>query len=194
MMPARSWRTGLGALALAAGVLGFGPDGALPGAGPGTASAQTRAADGPREKIVILARHAEKEDDGDDPALSEAGQARARALAHALSRLRVDAIYTSQFRRTRLTAGPLAEASGVVPEVVDARDMPALLERIRSDEATTIVVVGHSNTVPAIASALGAGEVPAIPEEGYDDLLVVRLPADGGATLLSLKYGAPTPY
>ncbi|MDH3734365.1 MAG: histidine phosphatase family protein [Gemmatimonadota bacterium] len=147
----------------------------------------------PDAKVVILARHAEKLG-GDDPALSEAGIDRAETLAHVLSRWPVDAIYTSQFRRTRDTAAPLAAASGVEAEVVDARDMGALLERIDGGEQQAIVVIGHSNTVPAIARALGAPGVEDIPEEGYDDLLVVTVAGDGTATLLHLKYGAPTPY
>ncbi|MFV1988227.1 MAG: phosphoglycerate mutase family protein [Gemmatimonadota bacterium] len=158
----------------------------LPGALPLAAQQQT-------DRIVILARHAEKLG-GEDPALSEAGEERARALAHVLSQWPVDAIYTSQFRRTRDTAAPLAEATGVAPLVVDARDMAALLSEIHEGGHRAILVIGHSNTVPAIARALGAPDVQDIPEEGYDDLLVVTLSGEGEATLLHLKYGAPTPY
>jgi len=177
-------RAGFGMLCAALAVGG-------PGAGPAPLAAQsTDPARG--GKVVVLARHAEKED-GDDPVLSEAGLARARALSHALSRLRIDAIYTSQFVRTRMTAEPLAEAIGVVPEVVDAGDVPGLVGRITSGAARTVVVIGHSNTVPAIARALGVPDVAAIPERQYDDLLIVRLTEDGRATLLPLRYGAPTP-
>ncbi len=157
----------------------------LPGAWPLVAQAGA-------ERVVILARHAEKLD-GRDPALSEAGEERAHVLAHVLSQWPVDAIYTSQFRRTRDTAAPIAEATGVAPVVVDARDMPALLTEILEGDHRAIVVIGHSNTVPAIARALGAPGVVDIPEAGYDDLLIVRIFGDGNATLLHLKYGAPTP-
>ncbi|MDX1395749.1 MAG: phosphoglycerate mutase family protein [Gemmatimonadota bacterium] len=143
--------------------------------------------------VVVLVRHAERQDsDGDDPGLSPAGEERAATLAHVLSHLDVDAIYTSQFRRTRETAVPLASATGLTPEVVDARDMPALLERVRGGPHRTIVVIGHSNTVPAIARALGAPAVGDISEGTYDDMLVVRLAGDV-ATLMHFKYGRPTP-
>ena len=144
------------------------------------------------DKVVVLARHAEKLD-GDDPALSDTGEVRARALAHVLSSWPVDAIYTSQYLRTRSTARPLADATGVEPEIVDAGDLEGLVARIREGTARAVVVIGHSNTVPAIAEALGADGIDPIPDEAYDDLLVVRLSADGGARLLHLKYGAPTP-
>lgn len=151
-----------------------------------------RAQDATGETVVVLVRHAEKEA-GDDPALDEAGRGRAAALAHALSEWPGGAIYVSQFRRTRETAAPLAEAWGVEPVVVDARDVTGLAARIREGRAERVVVVGHSNTVPALVEALGAEAPEQIAEEVYDDLFVVTLAADGGARLVRLKYGSPTP-
>ena len=70
------------------------------------------AADHPQ--IVVLVRHAEKSDaPPGDVALSVAGQARAEELAIALAEARLDTIVTTQFRRTRDTAGipdPRAQA------------------------------------------------------------------------------------
>ncbi len=152
-----------------------------------------RAAGPAGETVVVLVRHAEKLP-GEDPGLDEAGAARARALAHTLSAWRPQAIYVSQFRRTRDTAGPLAEATGLAPVALNGLDIPGLVARIREGEATRVVVVGHSNTIPAVIAALGAPRPDDIGEEVYDDLFVVTLPADGGAPgLLHLKYGAPTP-
>lgn len=144
-------------------------------------------------RVVVLVRHAEKAE-GDDPELSPEGRERSRELARVLSQWPVDAIYTSQFRRTRQTAEPLSAATGVASVVIDARDPGALLERIRNGSDRAVVVVGHSNTVPALARALGAPGVKDIPEEAYDDLLVVTLGKSGEASLLHLKYGAATPY
>jgi len=172
------WSRGL---AVALGVLAAASGGAM------------RAAETSEDTVVVLVRHAEKEA-GDDPALDGAGRARARALAHALSEWPGGAIYVSQFRRTRETAAPLAEAWGVEPVVVDARDVSGFATRIREGGASRVVVIGHSNTVPAIVGALGAAEPEQIAEEVYDDLFLVTLPADGGAArLVRLKYGAATP-
>ena len=56
---------------------------------------------------LFLFRHAEKADaPKDDPALSEAGQRRAQALAVALKRSNVTAVYTTQLRRAQQTAAP----------------------------------------------------------------------------------------
>lgn len=144
------------------------------------------------EAYVILARHAEKLE-GDDPGLTSAGVERARSLEHALSPWRIEAVYVSQFRRTRDTGAPLAEASGLESSVVDAGDVAGLAEKILAERRGAVVVVGHSNTVPALIRALGVETAPSIPEDRYDDLFVVRLEPDGGARLLHFKYGAPSP-
>ncbi|HEU4584483.1 MAG TPA: histidine phosphatase family protein, partial [Gemmatimonadaceae bacterium] len=62
---------------------------------------------------VIVVRHAEKAvGQGDDPHLSAAGEARARALARALEDAGVTAVITTQWIRTAETARPAARAAG----------------------------------------------------------------------------------
>lgn len=156
---------------------------------------------------VVLVRHAEKIVSGDqtdssmfdpnDPGLTEIGLERAQELAHVLGEAGVDAIYATQFARTKLTARPLAEALGIpVREVAaGAGDYGAEMAGIINAEhlGDVVVVVGHSNTVPAVIEALGAGPAPVIEEDEYDDLYVVSFGGSGGATLLLLRYGRQTP-
>ncbi|MDX1579732.1 MAG: histidine phosphatase family protein, partial [Gemmatimonadota bacterium] len=150
------------------------------------------AASAQEASYAILARHAEKLD-GDDPDLTRAGRDRARALAHALSVLPVEAVYVSQYRRTRATAAPLAARFGLEPVVHEARDVEGLAARIVAEARPAVAVVGHSNTIPALLRALGVPDPPAIPEDRYDDLFVVRLSPGEAPRLLHLKYGAPAP-
>src|SRR5690606_3339662 len=57
----------------------------------------------------VVVRHAEKVDDGSrDPSLTDAGSARADALARMLRSRDVVAVYATDFRRTRNTAQPTA--------------------------------------------------------------------------------------
>lgn len=144
------------------------------------------------EAYVVLVRHAEKQG-GDDPDLTGAGRERAAALAHALAEWPIEAIYVSQYLRTRATAGPLAELFDLAPIRVDAADVEGLARRIETERRRAVVVIGHSNTVPDLIAALGAGTLPQIREDQYDDLFVVRLPSEGDAHLLHLQYGAPSP-
>src|SRR4051812_23445880 len=72
---------------------------------------------------VVVVRHAEKQlDKGDDPSLTPAGQEHAKALAKLLDRQKIDAIFTSDMKRTQETAAPLATAKKVTPVVVKAGD------------------------------------------------------------------------
>ncbi|HST43926.1 MAG TPA: phosphoglycerate mutase family protein, partial [Luteimonas sp.] len=133
-------------------------------AGCGTAGA---ARDEPLRVIVV--RHAEKADDGSaDPALSPQGMARARALADQLASTPLAAVYATPLRRARQTAAPVAQRHGVAVRTYPA-DMAAaaLAVQLRAHRTGTVLVVGHSNTVPALASALCACPVAAIGDGTY---------------------------
>jgi broad specificity phosphatase PhoE len=143
---------------------------------------------------VYLVRHAEKDRlPGDDPGLTTAGQERALALRHVLEEAGVSALYASQYRRTQETLSPLADLLGLDVEIVAAGDNDGLVRRIRrSQRGKAVVVCGHSNTVPEIIGALGAGPVePIVEADEYDNLYVVRLAANGTAEVTTLKYGRP---
>jgi broad specificity phosphatase PhoE len=140
---------------------------------------------------VIVVRHAEKVDDSADPALSDAGRARSQQLADALADAGVSAIITTQYERTRHTAAPLGERTGIVPVVVAAAGRSHaddVAARVRQYGTGVVVVVGHSNTVPAIIRALGAPDVGEIPDSSYDELFVLML-GEGGTRLIRTRYG-----
>jgi hypothetical protein len=64
-------------------------------------------------------------------------------------------------------------------------------EAVRSTGAAAILVVGHSNTVPAIIAALGGPRMPDLCDASYANLYVLRIPASGAPTLVRTLYGAP---
>jgi broad specificity phosphatase PhoE len=149
---------------------------------------------------VIVVRHAEKAPgEGDDPHLSDSGEARACALAHALEDAGVTAVITTQFVRTGETAAPTARAAGVAPEVVPvkwdsvAQNAAAIAASVRRHPGGVVLVVGHSNTVPAIVAALGAEKPDEICDSEYDRMEIVSVEASGYVTLIESRYGVPTP-
>ena len=88
----------------------------LPAPLPSVAQPANRADELP---VLVLVRHADKAaQPADDPPLTAAGAKRAQDLAAALRNAGVTAIITTQLRRTRETAQPLATALGLVPEAV----------------------------------------------------------------------------
>lgn len=143
------------------------------------------------QRAVIVVRHAEKVSDQDER-LSEAGRARAVRLAALLKDAGLTAIYTTDTERTRDTAKPTAEALAIPVRIydvgsakVDAAPFVQLLRR--EHDGGAVLVVGHSNTVPAILSALGCTEPVTIGKDEYDDLFIV-VPKGEGATLVRLRY------
>lgn len=133
---------------------------------------------------VIVVRHAEKGAAGDNPSLSPEGEARATRLAEMLAAAQVEAIYASQYRRTAETALPLAERLSLPLQVYDASDSGQLVERLLEQHAdATVLVVGHSNTVPEIVRRLSGREVGEMGEERYGDVFVVVRPRWGRATV-----------
>ncbi len=139
----------------------------------------------------VVVRHAEKAgDDPRDPNLSEAGRARAAALAGLLQQRDLVSAYATGFRRTQQTAQPAADAHGITVATYDAA-LPAaeIAERLRRENAAgTVLVVGHSNTVPQIASALCACEVAPIDEDDYGNLYEIRIDGDGATALSQRRY------
>jgi broad specificity phosphatase PhoE len=144
---------------------------------------------------VIVVRHAEKElGTIDDPPLSAAGEQRAAQLARMFGESatlpHVDAIFASDTRRGERTAAPLAQRLGLAPQTYAARDVPALVDRIRAGyRGRCVLVIGHSNTVPDIVHRLApAQNVPAMADDEYDTLYIVTLPTLGPPSVLRVKY------
>jgi broad specificity phosphatase PhoE len=161
------------------------------------ALAGTAAAQATRATTVILVRHAEKAaEPADDPPLTPAGETRARDLWSAIKDAGVSAVITTQFARTRATAEPTVRATRVTPEIVRStgaahpRDVAAA---VRKHAGQTVLVVGHSNTIPAIIEALGAPRPRAICDSEYDNLYVVSIAPDGKAGLVRSRFGVATP-
>jgi len=144
--------------------------------------------------VVYLVRHAEKQAGSNDPDLSAAGRERARTLAQLLQDTGIQAIYSTDFARSRETAAPLASALGLGIEVYDADHLPEFAAALLAREGSTLVV-GHSNTTSELVGMLGGEPGPPIDEPTeYDRLYVVSVRPDGSVTTELRRYGdASTP-
>ncbi|MGX5730045.1 SixA phosphatase family protein [Pseudoxanthomonas beigongshangi] len=139
----------------------------------------------------VVVRHAEKAtDDPEDPRLSEAGRQRAQRLATLLAGDPVVAVYATEFRRTRETGQPTAEAHHVPISAYFSRgpaDESAARWR-RDHDHGTVVIVGHSNTVPDLVTALSGQTTTPMPETEYDRVTRIRFDADGRARVEITRY------
>lgn len=142
-------------------------------------------------KVFILMRHAEKEQTlGADPLLSPHGQQQALVLASLLKDQKISAVYATPYRRTEHTAAPLAKEKGVKVMFYDPTKGVALVEKLKTSPATegATVLIGHSNTIPALVNALyGSQAVEAIAEDEYGQIFIVTLNEQGESSLLRLR-------
>ncbi len=153
-------------------------------------TATPAARNGADSLTFVVVRHAEKLDDSSDPPLSSAGQTRARRLAALLDDAPLAAIYSTDLQRTRQTVAPAAASHRLQVRLYDAREpAAAFAARLRATHASdTVLVAGHSNTVPAIVAALCSCEVSAMPETEFDRISTVRVDAQGRARLETSRY------
>jgi broad specificity phosphatase PhoE len=149
------------------------------------------------QKAIFVVRHAEKASDANEPSvpLSPAGTARAEKLAALLKDSGVSAIYSTDMVRTRRTAEPLAAARKLDiriynPTGPDGKvSLTALAEKLKRKNATDVVlVVGHSNTIAPLLTALGCTESVSIAGDDYDNLFVVVPQDTSSPLLLRLRY------
>ena len=183
-------------LALVSGCAAAGTGGAAGTTGTAGTAGTLAARPAPVITTVYLVRHAEKAArPADDPPLTPAGEARARALVVALRDAGVQAIVTTQLLRTRETARPLAELLGVAPDVVavggSAREhAKAVAQAVREQAGKVVLVVGHSNTVSLIIEQLGGPRLPDICDNAYANLFVVHLVSGEPTRLTRADFGA----
>ncbi len=136
--------------------------------------------------IVIILRHAERLSDDKDTPLSEAGQARARALVPLITAMKPDVVIVSELQRTRQTIAPFLEKSKLVPLVRSNEKCVELAAEILKEwRGKTILLSWHRGPHVDLARALGAKEpFPAWAHDTYDRYWIITITADGMVTLV----------
>jgi broad specificity phosphatase PhoE len=140
--------------------------------------------------LVILVRHAEKEAlPADNPHLNAAGRERAAELAKVVAvfaaKIPLRGIFTTEFLRTRETAAPAAAAFHIAP-VATNEDIVA---KVRAVAGGTVLIVGHSNTVPGLIQALGGPAGVSIGDSEFNHLYVLAAPGTLKVKFAALAYG-----
>jgi broad specificity phosphatase PhoE len=143
---------------------------------------------------VVVVRHAEKAlGTIDDPPLSPEGEQRSERLAlifgEAAGAGHLDAIYVTNTRRTQQTAAPLAARLHLVPVVLPAADVLGAAARLLNEHrGDTVLVVGHSNTLPQLVRELSGKQIEPIPDDDFGEIYVLSVPRFGKASLVRMKY------
>jgi broad specificity phosphatase PhoE len=143
----------------------------------------------------ILVRHAEKADDGtDDPHLTFDGAVRAEELAYMLNHIQLSAVYSTPFHRCRETAEPVARRQAKKVRLYQPNEQGFVDRVMKANPGGTVLIVGHSNTVPAMVNVLtGSEDYPWLHDSVYDNLFIVTATEVGRAKVLWMRFGAHTP-
>jgi 2,3-bisphosphoglycerate-dependent phosphoglycerate mutase len=138
------------------------------------------------QETVLIIRHAEKAE-GADPALTDAGRLRALSWAQILGDSGVQAVVTSDARRTKETGAIIAAALSIPQSDWPADDSAGLIDFLSFDyEGETVLVVGHTETIPSMLRQLGVGYDIEIAQSAFDNLFIVSGIDAGQPSLMRL--------
>ena len=140
-------------------------------------------------------RHAEKDrsdDQNADPELTQTGLGRAMHWAEILKDVELDAIYSTDYQRTAMTASPTSVKQDVDVQYYDPRNMD--IDQFRVDNLNkTVLVVGHSNTTPNFVNQmLGEEKYAAMDDTDNGSVFLVQI-VNGTATSQRLHFSCNCP-
>ena len=126
----------------------------------------------------FVVRHAEKETQNanmsSDVSLSAEGKERAKALEAKLHNRKVQHIYSTNTLRTKSTAQPLSELTGINIQTYDHKDT-SLVSRIKALPKGNVLIVGHSNTVDDLVNQFyPQAQLKDLPDSQYGDLFIIK--------------------
>lgn len=131
---------------------------------------------------IYLVRHAEKVTTVRDGDLTKQGQQRAKNVAHMLKSAGINAIYSTDYKRTQQTAAPLAKTLNLKVQSYNPRELKAFAENLKQ-QSGVIMVVGHSNTTPYLVRLLG-GKAKDMTEKEYTRLYQLSFDNQNVSTVL----------
>jgi broad specificity phosphatase PhoE len=136
-----------------------------------------------------LIRHAEKDRSDTtnrNPELTEEGLRRAELWATHFKDIKFDAVYSTDYMRTKQTAIPTAKANNVELQLYNPSDMK-IEEFIAKTKGKTVLIVGHSNTTPTFTNALlGEEKYEDIADDNNSNLYIVTVTKDSKSSRLSV--------
>lgn len=141
----------------------------------------------PAEKTTtwLIVRHAEKDA---NEILTDEGKLRAEKLKKMAELFRIKAVYSTDYPRTKDTAKPTADELDVKIQLYKKTDQKWFDEMKKKHNGQAVLIVGHSNTIGAIAKGLGGDGDFSVVYEDYDNLFVVTNHPSGSRSL-RLKFG-----
>ena len=144
-------------------------------------------------RVWYLVRHAEKDTTmKENPELNPEGVARATKLAEIFKGSQLDALYTTLYSRCISTIDPLSQLKGMPMRTYAPGKLKSLIDTIQlQKDLNHILIVGHSNTIPATANIILGKQLftTSIEEDVYDNFYIVaENQKDSVSNVYKLKY------
>lgn len=148
-----------------------------------------------QKTTIWVVRHAEKDTSDPkekDPDLSPEGKERAEALAKYLKGEKLDSIFSTNYKRTKLTGYPTADKIGLAIKTYDATKQKVFADGLmKNAKGKKMLIIGHSNTVQEILVAFGATKpVKDLTDDDYDYIFMLTIKGDKKEVKVE-RYGVP---
>ena len=125
--------------------------------------------------VYIIVRHGEKENNGKNPHLSEAGKKRANRLAQLFKKVKIQNAFSTDVFRTRETLEPLILEQKLDLKIYNPREIPEFVKNDLSKNTGVNIISGHSNTNPILLNELIQQTLfKDIPDEKFNDIYIVN--------------------
>ena len=124
---------------------------------------------------IYLVRHSEKDlssNNSADPSLTKCGKQRSENLSVFLKDVPLDAIYSTDYNRTKNTALPTATSRDIKVTEYDALELKSF-SKLLVDREQNALVIGHSNTTGVLAGLLIGKEIGAFDLNIYNRIYQV---------------------
>lgn len=140
---------------------------------------------------IWIVRHAEKDltdPKEKDPELSVEGKERAETLVKYLKGKKIDALFSTDYKRTRETLTPLASQRNLGLKFYNSKDNKTLVDTVLNYyKGKNVVICSHSNRIPGIIAAFGArSPLKEITEQEYSHIFLLEI--KGGHVKLKHKH------
>ncbi len=127
-------------------------------------------------------RHAEK-DRSDakekNPHLNADGLKRAEHWSSILGKIHFDAVYSTDYYRTKETAQPTADKNNLSVLMYQPQSNTVIEEILKNTKGKTVLIVGHSNTIPSFVNAvIGQKKYEDIDDNNNGNLYIVTIIGD----------------
>lgn len=144
----------------------------------------------PEYTKIILTRHLERDvNDPTDPDLTPQGKNRAEFLKKMFENVSIDYFYSTFYKRVQQTLLPLAELKGKEIKVYSGRDYDFIKNTAYNHPGKTLMISGHSNTIPFLVNAfLGEEMYEELDEKDYSKIWILILKGEKVIDCQLLQY------